>query len=84
MTSYYGLFLSLLVLFSLAGCQEEEVSDKGCLTGIRKGESERVLIRCCTYQEYAAGSNVAAGGTASWANYTEHKWEAVADCQDCY
>lgn len=79
-------FVLFLVLFASVsfGCEEKEIkSDKGCLTGIPDGLNYRVLIRCCTRAEYAAGSNVNAGGTANWTSYSQHEWKPVDDCGDC-
>jgi hypothetical protein len=68
--------------FSLvSGCSEKEdpKPSEGCLTGINN-DGVRVQIRCCTREEYLAGSNVNAGGTASWESYTGHKWELCDSC----
>lgn len=72
----------LLVAIVLCGCnKDEEESNIGCQTGVPKGASYRVLIRCCTQQQALAGNNVKAGGTANWTDYTDHKWEKCADCK---
>lgn len=78
--------LITLILAILMSCSEGETvepqSEKGCLTGIINGK--RAFIRCCTRQEYLAGSNVNQGGTSTWNNYTAHQWTPVSDCSECY
>lgn len=76
------IFLIAALVCALS-CSEEDdpTTDQGCLTGIPKsGPPERVLIRCCTNQQYLAGNNTGAGGTSSWTLYTGHQW---AKCDDC-
>lgn len=78
----------LLILTLAVSCADQdgkdpEPSDLGCMTGIPDGEVDRVFIRCCTLEQYNAGSNVAIGGTASWSNYTDHEWKAVSSCDKC-
>jgi len=87
MTRFIYLSLLLIVL----SCKDEPSIDAnnpdqiGCLKGVNKNSpgSSPVLIRCCTKREYLAGSNVNAGGTANWTNYTNHQWTAVASCGVC-
>ena len=72
------------ILFLFFGCAREEGGPKvGCVTGISKSTGELELVRCCTYEEYAAGSNTSAGGIAYWSNYTAHKWEDAKNCEEC-
>lgn len=81
--------LIVIVLLALVSCKEEDGIDpndpdqKGCMTGVSKSSGQRVNLRCCTQQEYLAGSNVNAGGYAHWTNYTQHEWKAVANCSAC-
>jgi hypothetical protein len=78
---------TLLLIFTLAvSCADQdspERSDLGCMTGIPDGGVDRVFIRCCTLEQYNAGSNVAIGGTASWSYYSDHEWKAVSSCDKC-
>lgn len=73
----------LVILLIACACSDDEPgTDQGCLTGIPKtGSQDRVLIKCSTKQQYLAGSNTGAGGTASWNSYTSHKWEPCSDCK---
>jgi hypothetical protein len=73
--------LCIILIAGLSvGCSEkQDPTNQGCLTGVNS-DGNRVLIRCCTKDQYLAGSNVNAGGTAIWPNYSGHKWES---CQDC-
>lgn len=74
----------ILLLVAAMGCTKEEAGPQmGCMTGIPKGYTNRGLIRCCTKEQYLAGSNVAAGGIASFTNYTSVTWTPVANCSDC-
>lgn len=76
--------LFIIVVLSLSGCDDEpEGPQMGCLTGVVKGGTSRVLIRCCTKEEYLAGGNVNAGGTSNWSNYESHQWVKVDKCGDC-
>ena len=67
------------------GCDNNDPGpQKGCLTAIPKvGAPDRIFLRCCTQEEFNSGSNVAAGGTAGWDNYTGHQWVAVSSCDKC-
>lgn len=86
MKTLIASLIAIALIFS--GCKDDEDVDpsdpntKGCLTGLTD-QGTRVLIRCCTRNEYAAGSNASAGGTASWNLYTKHEWKAVKDCNEC-
>ena len=71
-------------MIAFAACKEEDNGPQmGCMTGIPKGYTNRGLIRCCTREQYLAGSNVAAGGTPSFKDFTSIKWEATSDCAKC-
>lgn len=70
--------LSVALSFS---CSEDETEPKTrCLYGIDTG-GVRYFMRCCTKQQYLAGSNVAAGGTANWNNYPYHEWKECDRCK---
>lgn len=70
-----------ILLVILCSCSDDEPeTDQGCLTGIPNGTQDRVLIKCSTQEQFLAGSNTSAGGTASWNQYTAHQW---AKCDDC-
>jgi hypothetical protein len=56
---------------------------RGCLSGIRNGETTRANIRCCTRDEFLAGSNVSKGGTSEWTLYTKQEWKAAGSCSEC-
>jgi len=73
----------LALLAIAASCTKETGPQMGCMTGIPKGYTNRALIRCCTKEQYQAGNNVAAGGIASFTNYTSVTWTPVANCNDC-
>lgn len=73
------LFLFCSVSFSCS--EDDDPSGNGCLTGVNKSSGQRELIRCCTKEEYLAGSNVSAGGTANWNSYTGHSWAVCDDCK---
>lgn len=69
----------LLILLLFLACQEEEVdprAGRGCLTGVLKGTTARMTIRCCTYDEFKTGSHF----YPNWTNFTGHKWEKCDDC----
>lgn len=78
------LIICIVFLTLFVGCEEEEDPNAGtgCLTAYPKAgaEADRFTIRCCTRQEFLAGSNVSAGGTANWTLYAGHKWEKCSDC----
>lgn len=81
---FYDMKHAVIILLLLLACKEEDPApsagtDKGCLTGVKSGT--RQLIRCSTYAEFTAGSNVSRGGTSSWNLYTDHKWEKCSQCQ---
>lgn len=71
----------IIAFISLFGCEDEPETDQGCMTGVPVGLNYSVHIRCCTKQQYLAGNNVNAGGTANWASYTDHKWEKCSSCK---
>jgi len=77
----------LFIILLLVSCDKDDEdtnnSGVGCLTGYSKTTKKLELIRCCTYEQYTAGSNTSAGGTSSFANYTGHNWKAVNDCSEC-
>jgi hypothetical protein len=74
----------VLLLVAAMGCAKEEAGPQmGCMTGIPKGYTNRGLIRCCTKEQYLAGNNVAAGGIASFTNYTSVTWTPISNCSDC-
>lgn len=76
------VFIFLASLFACSDDDSNSASSKGCLTGIPKsGSQNRVLIRCCTNQEYLAGSNTSAGGTSDWDAFKSHKWELCDKCK---
>ena len=76
------VIIAIMFLVSLFSCSEDEPETlQGCLTGVHKLGTDRELIRCCTREEYLAGSNVNAGGTANWSNYTKHQWEKCDQCK---
>lgn len=70
----------ILALFAFSCSDDDPETENGCLTGIPTGATDRVLIKCSTREQYLAGNNVSAGGTASWNAYTGHQW---AKCNDC-
>lgn len=73
--------LAILLILTACNSDDEPSSGKGCLTGISKQSGQRELIRCCTREQYLAGSNTSAGGTSSWNGYSSHKWEVCPDCK---
>lgn len=81
------IFLIVVVTLFVA-CSDDEKGPKdgmGCMTGINKsGGTERVLIRCCTHQQFLAGSNEANGGKESVKYYKDIDWRQVDDCSECY
>ena len=74
-------FFAILLILAACSGEDEDPSGNGCLTGINKSSGQRELIRCCTKEEYLAGSNVSAGGTANWNSYTGHSWAVCDDCK---
>jgi hypothetical protein len=74
------LFFAILFV-CLACSDDDESSNIGCQTGIPKGSTDRVLIRCSTQQEHLAGNNVNAGGLSTFTNYTQHQWAKCGDCK---
>lgn len=80
--------LTTVMTYVGSACSDEEEKGRyegmGCMTAIPKsGGTTRVQLRCCTYQEFLAGDNVAGGGVPYFANYKEHKWDQVDDCSEC-
>lgn len=74
--------VTILLLFTILACSDDDPErNKGCLTGIPKSGGDRVLIKCSTREEYLAGNNTSAGGTASWDAFTGHQWAKCGDCQ---
>lgn len=73
----------ILLLVAAIGCTKETGPQMGCMTGIPKGYTNRGLIRCCTKEQYQAGNNVAAGGTANWTQFTNHQWTPIDNCNNC-
>lgn len=74
----------MLLLFASVSCSEDQanpLNETGCFTAIPKGGTERVLVKCCTLKDYQAGSNTNIGGTASWSDYTDHRWASCSDCK---
>lgn len=78
-----SIAILLLIVSSMSCTKEDNGPQMGCMTGIPKGYTKRGLIRCCTKDQYNAGGNVAAGGIASFSNYTSVTWTPVAKCSDC-
>lgn len=77
------LIALILFVFMFIGCAKDDPGPQmGCLTGLT-GNGTRVTIRCCTKEQFQAGSNVNAGGTSNWSTYTSHEWKAVSDCSQC-
>lgn len=70
----------IVVLLFVIGCSETEKELIGCTTGIPKGETERVLIRCSTKKQFLAGNNTSQGGISYWNSYTGHKFEECSNC----
>lgn len=71
----------IFILLLFCSCEEEEVTDLGCQTGIYKGTTDRVFMRCATRQQYMAGDNVNAGGISYSRNYDHQKWEKCDRCK---
>lgn len=69
----------ILLLFS--SCEEEEIIEVRCQTGIYVGTTERVFLRCATHKQYIAGDNVKAGGISYSRNYDHQKWEKCDRCK---
>lgn len=61
-------------------CAKEKVTPTkiGCESGEINGM--RVTFRCCTFEEFLAGSHVDKGGTAMFTYYKRVQW---ARCNDC-
>lgn len=76
----------IMVLFSmLLSCSKAEVKPvipRGCQSAVNS-KGERVNLRCCTEEEYQAGSVVSAGGIANYSDYYAHIWTPVSDCDKC-
>ena len=81
------LCIALLLCCNKDNSITVDPNPKGCLTGIIKSCSSnctRYLIRCCTKAEYAAGNNVAQGGTANLDLFRDWQWvEVKKDCSEC-
>lgn len=69
-----------LIVFS---CRDDDTIQMGCITGEVLGTGVRVPIRCATKKQFEFGSNITAGGTTTWNNYTNHSWSPVSDCTQC-
>lgn len=83
--SLLALLVALVYLFLvLASCEQKEPKPPnilGCQSGTDPKTGVVVMYRCATYADYLAGSNVANGGTASFAYYKNNKWENCQRCQ---
>lgn len=78
------LKLICIIALLILGCREEEAQiQMGCLTAIRAGGTEREFIRCCTYDQFMAGTNADLGGTPILIYYGSEEWEPVSDCGQC-
>jgi len=73
-----------IILLLLLSCGSPDDSEMGCQTGVIKGTSIRVTIRCCTENQHEAGNNVTRGGTANFTDFTNVKWVPINDCKNCY
>jgi hypothetical protein len=74
-------YVAFFLFVGLIGCSEDDPEPKTkCMTGINQ-DGARVMIRCATQQQFNAGSNVSAGGTAQWDLYTQHKLEECGQCK---
>lgn len=77
---------TIIIFFLLLACKEEDpapqqqVTDKGCQSG-KTSKGDWVFLRCATYEQFQAGSNVSQGGISNFGNYTDHKWEKCSQCQ---
>lgn len=79
-----------MVMMAFVSCNEQEQREAvqptieyGCQKGVFKQTGKLLLIRCCTYEQHLAGSNVNAGGTASFPSFTSVTWTKVKDCSEC-
>jgi hypothetical protein len=76
------LFYILLVIAAMS-CADEDTVQMGCQTGILKGTTQRLYIRCCTREQHLAGANEAAGGSAAVSSYSNLEWTAIDKCENC-
>jgi hypothetical protein len=83
MMSYIKKLIIIGSVFIISCDTEPNEPQHGCLTGINKSTNVRGLLRCCTRQEFLAGSDVSNGGTSNWDVYTQHQWKAVKNCNEC-
>jgi hypothetical protein len=74
----------LILVLLLFACSEDTTVQMGCQTGIIKGTTIRVAIRCCTKEQHSAGNNVAKGGTANFTDFTSIQWVPIDDCKYCF
>jgi len=75
----------LVVLCLLLSCKNESVEpvpSLGCARAISK-TTGAAMARCCTREEFLAGSNVSAGGVPYYNNYKDWTWAVVATCKEC-
>lgn len=79
-----ALILLLTIVVAAFSCSDDDDPEMGCMTGIPKsGGTHRELIKCCTRDQYLAGSNVKAGGDARFSNYNTVQWTPADDCSEC-
>lgn len=78
------LSIILIAILALSCKEDDDPKPKvGCQTGILISSStdDRVLIRCCTYDQHFAGSNEALGGIEAIKLYRVVKWEPCDQCK---
>lgn len=75
--------LYTLLFIAAMSCKDDDEVQMGCQTGIPKGGTTRVYMRCCTEKEHQAGSNTSEGGTTDFTLYNSVQWTSTKNCNDC-
>lgn len=68
----------LFLVLCIACSSEEPGPTIGCSIGVRGGKVH--LLECSTKENFLQGSR----HLPYWNNYTQHKWVAAKNCQECY
>lgn len=78
-----AILRKIIFLLALVSCSEDEPTiQMGCMTGVNRSDPTKTvqLIRCCTREQYLAGSNTDRGGTDRVKYFINLSWQPISDC----
>lgn len=75
----------IVILILIISCSQDDEIQMGCMTGYNKSDQTRTiqLIRCCTREQFLAGSNTDLGGMDRVKYFGNLNWTPVDDCSKC-